>query len=289
MQFVRLDARPKPFDLDAQEREVLETAHEMTRFHRGAGQRRAVQISRFLHDPATVRAAASLPVPGPSDLVIPLPEVAPRGMTLANCLAGRHSVQRDQLGGVLPLDQLAALLNMAARSQRSKPSKSAPDAIYRFRPYPSGGALYPCDIHVVPGAVCGLDRPCRYDAREHSLVDYGVPAGDFRSVETALYPASPPAAFVISAVLDRTIAKYGPRGYRFALLEAGHIGQNLILAATALGLPSLVYSSYHDAELERWLGFDGINEVALSVILVGGGLAGGEDNNGTKNHSGEQR
>ncbi len=280
MQFVRLDAKPKPFDLDAQEREILETAHEMTRFHRGAGQRRAVQISRFLHDPATVRAAANLPVPGPSDLVIPLPAVMPVAMTLSDCLATRHSAQRDQLGGALTLAQIAALLELAARSQRSKPSKSAPDAIYRFRPYPSGGALYPCDIHVVPGEVSGLESVCRYDACQHALVDYGVPTGDFRSVETAPYPASPPAAFIISAALDRTTAKYGPRGYRFAMLEAGHIGQNLILAATAMGLPSLVYSSYHDAELERWLGFDGINEVALSVILVGGAHNGNIHQNG---------
>lgn len=270
MQFVRLDASPKPFDLDAQERDLFEAAHELSRFHRGAGQRRNVQISRFLHDPATVRAAASLPVPGPSDLVLPLPTVDLPATSLTAVLAARQSPQRNQLSGHVTLEEVAAILGLAARSQRTRTSQTAPDAVYHFRPYPSGGALYPCDIHVVPGAVNGVDRVCRYDARDHSLVDYGVPAGNFLAVETAPGQAPPPVAFAISATLDRTTAKYGPRGYRFALLEAGHIGQNLILAATALGLPSLVYSSYYDAELERWLGLDGVNEVILSVVLVGG-------------------
>ncbi len=41
------------------------------------------------------------------------------------------------------------------------------------------------------------------------------------------------ALLVVSAVFWRSRFKYGLRGYRFALLEAGHAVQNAVLAATA--------------------------------------------------------
>ena len=45
-----------------------------------------------------------------------------------------------------------------------------------------------------------------------------------------------PLVCVMTSVPQRATAKYGARGYRMALLEAGHASQNLCLAAQGLGM-----------------------------------------------------
>jgi SagB-type dehydrogenase family enzyme len=42
--------------------------------------------------------------------------------------------------------------------------------------------------------------------------------------------------FVWTAVVERSKWKYRERAYRYIYLDAGHVGQNLYLAAGALGL-----------------------------------------------------
>jgi len=44
-------------------------------------------------------------------------------------------------------------------------------------------------------------------------------------------------------------AKYRERTYRYVLLEAGHVGQNLCLAATGLGLGACTVGAFDDDDL----------------------------------------
>jgi nitroreductase len=60
------------------------------------------------------------------------------------------------------------------------------------------------------------------------------------------------------------------RGYRFALLEAGHVVQNLVLAATALGLPALPLGGWYDRRVDALVGADGLDEATVYVVLLGG-------------------
>ena len=48
------------------------------------------------------------------------------------------------------------------------------------------------------------------------------------------FVVSTAAVLVFAAVFDRTIAKYGERGYRLVLLDAGHAAQNALLDAERL-------------------------------------------------------
>jgi SagB-type dehydrogenase family enzyme len=68
----------------------------------------------------------------------------------------------------------------------------------------------------------------------------------------------------------RSRFKYGLRGYRFALLEAGHVVQNLVLAATALGLPALPLGGWYDRRVDELVGADGLDEATVYVVLLGG-------------------
>jgi SagB-type dehydrogenase family enzyme len=75
--------------------------------------------------------------------------------------------------------------------------------------------------------------------------------------------------FVLSAFFQRLRWKYRERTYRYALLEAGHIGQNLYLAATSMGLGACAVGAFLDDELNNLLELDGQQEAALYMISVG--------------------
>jgi SagB-type dehydrogenase family enzyme len=77
------------------------------------------------------------------------------------------------------------------------------------------------------------------------------------------------AVIVISAVFWRARFKYGQRGYRFALLEAGHVAQNILLGATALGFASVPLGGFFDRQVNDFLELDGLHDAALYLLPIG--------------------
>lgn len=68
---------------------------------------------------------------------------------------------------------------------------------------------------------------------------------------------------------QRTRWKYHERTYRYVLTEVGHLGQNVYLAATALGLGVCCIGAFFDEPLNQLLAIDGEAEAALYLITVG--------------------
>jgi SagB-type dehydrogenase family enzyme len=77
------------------------------------------------------------------------------------------------------------------------------------------------------------------------------------------------ACVILAASFQRSRVKYGLRAFRFVLLEAGHVAQNVLLAAAALNLAALPIGGFFDARLDAFLMLDGLNESALYLIAVG--------------------
>jgi len=74
---------------------------------------------------------------------------------------------------------------------------------------------------------------------------------------------------VLSFVGARSLTKYGDRGYRYALIEAGHTMQNLNLAAAACGLGSVDLGGFYDDELAVLAGLDVEREIPLYCCAIG--------------------
>ena len=99
-------------------------------------------------------------------------------------------------------------------------------------------------------------------------------AGDFRrevfdaavSQEMVLHTG---LVLVLTGIFARVHFKYVDRSYRYMLLEAGHLGQNVYLAATALGLAPCGIGAYFDDDLNRLLGVDGREEATVYLLAVG--------------------
>jgi SagB-type dehydrogenase family enzyme len=52
-------------------------------------------------------------------------------------------------------------------------------------------------------------------------------------------------------------------------LEAGHIAQNLALAATCVGLGSCQIGAFFDDEVNQILGVDGVEESVIYLSVIG--------------------
>ena len=187
--------------------------------------------------------AAEVPMSGVVDL--PRPAVD-SGVSVERALRERRSV-RAYVPGALTLAELGQLLWAAQ-------GVTAPGGL---RAAPSAGALYPLELRVVVGEVAGLEMGVyRYLPGVHRLE-----RSDPRDLRPDLAAAAHQQAWVsdnaalvvISAQYGRTTGKYGPRGVRYAHLEAGHAAENLFLQATALGISTVVVGAFDDAAVTRLL------------------------------------
>ncbi|HOK22779.1 MAG TPA: SagB/ThcOx family dehydrogenase [Candidatus Hydrothermia bacterium] len=138
------------------------------------------------------------------------------------------------------------------------------------RAAPSAGATYPLEIFFVAGNVEGLKQGLyRYKNKEHSLEliregDFRKPISDRALRQDMILKA--PATIVVSAVFERTRARYGTRAERYVHMEAGHVGENIMLQATALGLGTVPVGAFIDSEVKSVLG---IKEDPLYLFPVG--------------------
>lgn len=74
--------------------------------------------------------------------------------------------------------------------------------------------------------------------------------------------------FLLMTNLKEIGSHYGPRGYRYAMLNAGRLGQVIYLGATALGLGCCGIGALYDREAQKMLGLN--KDSALLYLLAVG-------------------
>ncbi len=75
--------------------------------------------------------------------------------------------------------------------------------------------------------------------------------------------------FIWVAVPERTTWRYGERGYRYLHLDAGHVCQNLYLAAWSIGCGTCAIGAYDDHALNGVLELDGEAQFVIYMGSVG--------------------
>jgi SagB-type dehydrogenase family enzyme len=75
--------------------------------------------------------------------------------------------------------------------------------------------------------------------------------------------------FIWTAIFARSSWKYRQRAYRYIYLDAGHIAENLALAAVACHLGSCQVGAFYDEEINALLGLDGREESTIYLSAVG--------------------
>ena len=144
---------------------------------------------------------------------------------------------------------------------------------YDFRAVPSAGALYPIETYVVVNRVDGLTPGLyHFDIKENQLIllkegNLGRELCNAGLGQEMLEDAS--CIFVWTATVERSKWKYRERAYRYIYMDAGHIGQNLYLAATALNLGCCTVGAFYDEEVDSLMGIDGRKEISVYLGAVG--------------------
>ena len=200
--------------------------------------------------------------------VLPGRDYALGEMGLADVLQRRRSV-RNFAGTWLGNDSLGRLLHLTygVRGFRQVEGNLAYD-----RPIPSAGGLYPLEVYVAIRRVTAIpDGVYHYDPRAHALEqrrqgDLLASLADMTIDQPMLRSAN--AVVLTSGIAERTMWKYGQRGYRYVWIEAGHLGQNTYLAAAAMGLGAVAIGGFFDQEIAEFFRLPE-GEVPLYLICVG--------------------
>jgi SagB-type dehydrogenase family enzyme len=138
---------------------------------------------------------------------------------------------------------------------------------------PSGGGRNPYEAYVYARNVAGLEPGTyHYSAADHSL----APVSDTHWTKPGTVLAGQPwfdhtaALILLVAHFERTMWKYPhPTGYRVVVLEAGHIAQNIILAATAHGLAGTPTCAISDVEAEKLTGCASLTRTTMYSVALG--------------------
>jgi SagB-type dehydrogenase family enzyme len=201
---------------------------------------------------------------------VPLPrELVRLALPLDETIVERRST-REMANRRLSLEQVATLLHYSYGMLRDNTFTSTPA---RTRAVPSGGALYPLEIYLHAAQVDGLERGLfHYSPKEHRL--HVLEAEDLRArvAASTLYPQYVERAALvvfITAMFERTTWKYGERGYRYALIEAGHVAQNLALVAAAMRLAAFSLGGYYDRDIDDLIGIDGVTHSTVCTVCIG--------------------
>lgn len=182
-------------------------------------------------------------------------------------LVKKRKSERDFRRSPLDIDALSTLLRYSCGVTRERAGGHS-------RAQASGGARFPIEIYPVifRGSDALRSGVYHYNVRDHALdVLWSREFDDAHIRELFTYPwmRDASAALIMTAVFHRNQMKYGERGYRYTLLEAGHIGQNIYLNSAALDLKCCALGGTFDRSIEKLLGIDGVTESVVYAVALG--------------------
>lgn len=176
------------------------------------------------------------------------------------------AVLAEGLGGFAPellhppqdLRTLASWLHLA---NGITGERQAGEVTYHLRSCPSSSALFPFELYVAAFGIDGLEPGLyHYSVREDAL----RLLRDARATLARLKRGRPdleflkgvPAAILVSTIFCRCAGRYRQRGYRYALVDAGHLVQNVVAAANGLGIQTTTRLRLNDRTTRELIGVE---------------------------------
>jgi SagB-type dehydrogenase family enzyme len=234
---------------------------EMTRYSRIS---RADQFRDLPAPPLEKKPAGDdirfISLPEPAEISIPRQD-------LRYAIESRRSV-RQYAPDSLTLQELAYLLWCTQGIVASH------EPYATFRNVPSAGGRHAFETYLLVNRVDGLEPGLyRYLAFSHRLVpiEIGSDMAD-RIMKACLEQAmvkDSAVTFIWSCVIYRMAWRYSERAYRLVFLDAGHVCQNLYLAAEQVNCGTCAMGAFDDELMAGLLGIDGVNEFVIYCAAVG--------------------
>ncbi len=207
---------------------------------------------------------------GNSINLIPLENLSIPEKNCAEVIQQRKSI-RDYKGDPISLNDLSWLLYA---TQSVKKHHLTEKVEVTFRNVPSAGARHPFETYLFINHVQDIEKGLyHFNAKNNSIVLISSEPELFEKLSIAAFEQSMIKAsavtFIWTALPYRMKWRYQQRGYRYLYLDAGHVGQNLHLAAETLDCGACMIGAFSDELMNNYLNIDGINEFVIYMATVG--------------------
>jgi SagB-type dehydrogenase family enzyme len=202
--------------------------------------------------------------------LIPAGELTVGDASVREVLARRRS-RRSFSSEPLSLEELSYLLWATQGVSKIISTPAGPMAL---RTAPSGGARHPFETYIFINRVDGVSAGLyRYLPLEHKLLFIYSESALARKVVDACcgqpFAADAAALFVWTAIPYRTEWRYSVLSSKIIALDAGHLCENLYLAAESIGAGTCAIGAYFQEEMDELLGVDGEEEFTVYAAPVG--------------------
>ena len=177
-------------------------------------------------------------------------------------------LQAAEASEAINLTDVSAILNL---TQTFTARSRQPSGDFYYRSAASAGALYPNEIYLHVSAVQGLNPGVyHYDLYQKNLVRLrDKPHPHIIKEAMPESKATPPdITFFITGIFNRSSWKYRKRAYRYVLLDAGHVLQNMTFAFNAFTFPFSFGYDFVDPSVNQLLGLDKYKEVCLAWASI---------------------
>ncbi len=194
------------------------------------------------------------------EIKLPKPELP--NVTIKDALGNRESIRKFSRKPV-DLKKLSSFLYYSAGINPKHNFKER-----RF--YPSGGARFPLEVYVISQNTKLTQGIYHYYVKNNSLeylADFDKEA--VKKITSLPWARQAACLIIITTIFKRNTNKYGERGYRFILEEAGHLAQNFYLLASALNLGMCAIGDYIDDYVNGLIDVNSSEETVIYLAAVG--------------------
>lgn len=151
-----------------------------------------------------------------------------------------------------------------------------------MRPVPSGGARHPFELYftVQENGVEGLEPgiyhylPFENVGSKDVAIEYLGPLENYEEQVKGMlvgqkWAAKAPVTLFLSCVAYRAEWRYSILAHRVLLIDLGHVGQNIMLSASAMGLGSCCIAAFDAEKCDDVLDLDGVEEYTVYAVPFG--------------------
>ena len=142
-----------------------------------------------------------------------------------------------------------------------------------FRAAACAGALYPVETYVVCGDIEGLAAGVHHfspgDFALRKLRDGDLRRALSRVTREEPHVVSAPVTLIFTGISWRSTWKYRDRAYRYHFWDNGMIAANALALAAAHDLSAAVVMGFVESDVNKLIGIDGEQELALSLLSLG--------------------
>lgn len=209
--------------------------------------------------------------PVDAELII-LPDMqdyTPQKNALKVVIEDRRTKRRYDTSNYLSLQQLSWLL-WASQGMTSYSEQKG----ITTRNVPSAGSRHPFETILLVNRVKNLKPGLyHYIPQKHSLYLVDSSPEIKEAIHASTYEQkqvlTASVNFIWVAEVYRTSWRYQERAYRYLFLDAGHVCQNLYLAAESEGNAVCAIGAFNDNEANQALGLDGHEKFVIYMASVG--------------------